>query len=248
LFSNKKIRYKKKSYYFTSKKLEKEEKEIETQREHLSYYSATAYYYEIKKMTPQERYGLLKMGPFKIKKRIIEGKALEKLEEIKKKIDERKIISKQKEESLKEYPESKQFFAGVAAGAGFQGYGRLTEKILKTRIPTTKLEKTAEKVAEQAAVGAVTKTVAPEVPSIPLVKTISKVATTAYGLLPKEEHEFQKEEEEELKREQQRLTKEHEQFAKEEEKEIKEAQQKILKEHEQFAKEEEEELKKASGG
>lgn len=231
---------------------------------HLYYFPAAAYYHEIKKLSPAERYKLLKMKPSEVLNYII-GPQIKKLDEIKKKIEEREGFKVQRERYFKiqkekgRLPEQLEtierkskiapFFQRQAKEAGYKEYGRLKEKVLKTKIPTTKLEKTAEKLAEKAAVGAVTKTVKTKVPTIHAVKTVSKVATAATSLLPKEEHgEFQKEEETELRRAQQKLTEEQKQFEKEEKELLEKAEQKLTEEEKQFQKEEEEELGKASGG
>jgi len=57
---------------FASKETIKNQiKECQTQIEHLSYYPAVAYYYEMRKMTPQERYKLITMQQAQIKSEII---------------------------------------------------------------------------------------------------------------------------------------------------------------------------------
>jgi len=57
---------------FASKETIKNQiKECQTQIEHLSYYPAVAYYYEMRKMTPQERYKLITMQQVQIKSEII---------------------------------------------------------------------------------------------------------------------------------------------------------------------------------
>ena len=70
-------------------KIEDEEKGVKNGLDHLSYYPAAAYYYEVKAMSQQQRFELLMKSPQEIKNNIIEGKLVGTLEEIGKKAYER---------------------------------------------------------------------------------------------------------------------------------------------------------------
>jgi hypothetical protein len=69
--------------------IEKEERYVKNELDHLSYYPAAAYYYEVKAMSQQQRFELLMKSPQEIKNNIIEGKMVGILEEIGKKVGER---------------------------------------------------------------------------------------------------------------------------------------------------------------
>jgi hypothetical protein len=101
---------------------------------HMTYHPAYAYYYQIIKMKPQERFSLLSKEPSEIVRTIME-KQERKLEAIKRLADKApdkeaeldKIVEKSRgratTESLKDV-ETGGFLEGIAKRAGFQGWGR----------------------------------------------------------------------------------------------------------------------------
>jgi hypothetical protein len=108
-------------YYKTR---EQENLRLQIERNQLTRYPATAYYFEIKNMTPHERYNILSMGSIQLTKKIIEGHALEKMEDINKLKEERAEIKKVNDLNKKEFTDSAAFFAGTAVASGFKEWGR----------------------------------------------------------------------------------------------------------------------------
>ncbi|OGI12195.1 hypothetical protein A3K64_02580 [Candidatus Micrarchaeota archaeon RBG_16_36_9] len=86
--------------------------ELKDVLDHLAYYPAVAYYYEIRKMSPQERYKLLNMNFTDLKNYII-GPQIRKLEEIRIKVMQRRQVKVEREKAINAYPESSHFFQGV---------------------------------------------------------------------------------------------------------------------------------------
>jgi hypothetical protein len=91
-------------------KINKDYWNLAYQQKYLPYKHACAYYFEIRKMTKEERYNLLKMSPQEFEEAFIKGKALRKVDEIKKNIEERNLIKNAVRELNKNYPETGQFF------------------------------------------------------------------------------------------------------------------------------------------
>lgn len=87
---------------------------------HMSYKPAAAWYYEIRKMKPEERYRLITMSPDEFKRTVMQD-AEKRLQEITKTIQNRMDA---KSNVSKDYPNTAQFFERQAKEADFQGYGR----------------------------------------------------------------------------------------------------------------------------
>jgi len=95
-------------------KIEDAERKLNDYRDHLAYYPAAAYYFEIKRMDPDEREKLYEMSNDEIRKNVIEGKAEKILLEIGEKIQEReeRLVEESVKADLKipQEAETAQFF------------------------------------------------------------------------------------------------------------------------------------------
>lgn len=93
--------------------------ELKSSLDHLAYHPAVAYYYEIRKMSSQDRYKLLNMNFTDLKNYVI-GPKMRELEAIRLKVMQRKQTTAERERNLQSYPESDQFFENVGKTAAIE--------------------------------------------------------------------------------------------------------------------------------